>query len=234
MPVLREPALVLRAPLLARFRVDRRRAAVLLNHHPVGADVDAPGVGIARHDRDAGADVAAAVVLVPPRRRETSKGRRPDPATTFSRIGSGLDELRLEARRGGFPLKRLPAQRLHQPRRIEVLVEPERHCHAACVAHRSGEHAVAGRIADDVVEQQRRGRLAAVVDLGDRADLQVPVRARDVLQLAQALDARDPGAQVGRTAHPYTARDTETRAQPATQSWLDPRECRPRQFASTA
>ena len=84
---------------------------------------------------------------------------------------------------------------------LETLIEPERHRHAARIAHRAGQHPVAARVADDVVEEQRRGRFAAVVDLGNRADLKIPMGPGDVLQFPQALDARDPRAQVGGARH---------------------------------
>ena len=71
-------------------------------------------------------------------------------------------------------------------------IEAERHRHAPRIAEGAGQNAVPTRVSEDVVEQEGGGRLAAVIDLGDRADLQIPVRARDVLQLSQLLYTRKP------------------------------------------
>ena len=80
-------------------------------------------------------------------------------------------------------------------------IEAERDRHAPRIAEGAGQNAVPTRVSDDVVEQECGGRLAAVIDLGDRADLQIPVRARDVLQLSQLLYTRKPAAQVGWARH---------------------------------
>ena len=89
----------------------------------------------------------------------------------------------------------------NQTRGVEIRVESERHRHSARVAHRPREHAVAARIAYDLVEKERGRWLAAVVDLGERADFEVPMRPGDVLQLAKALDARNPLAQIDWPGH---------------------------------
>src|SRR6185503_9654024 len=145
---------------------------------------------------DAGTEVAPAVVLVPARCGEPGE-IDVFPFHDVLQDRPGLHHLGLEPRGRRLPLPRLAAQGMHQRRGVEMFVKAQRHRHPPRVAHRTGEHAVAGRVADDVVEEQRGRGLPAVVDLGDGADLEVPMRARDMLQLAQALDARNPRAQVG-------------------------------------
>ncbi len=193
----REPAIVLRAPLLAGLGVDGGRSAVLLDHHSIGADVNPPRVGVTRHHRDAGADVASAVVFVPKRGREA---REVNVAASDDVLEDRppLEHLRLEARRGGFPLARFAAKRLDEPDCVEPWVEAEGDRHPARVAEGTGQHPVPAWIADDVIEQESRRGLPAVIDLRDRADLAVPVGTGDVLQLPQALDSRNPTAELGR------------------------------------
>jgi hypothetical protein len=106
--------------------------------------------------------------------------------------------LRLEPRRGGFPPERLAAERLHEPDRVEPRVEAEGDRHPPRVAERAGQHPVPAWIADDVIEQEGRRRLPAVIDLGDGPDLAVPMGTGDMLQFAQALDSFDPTAKLGR------------------------------------
>jgi hypothetical protein len=136
-------------------------------------------------------------VFVPERRRKS-------PEIHVARLDdvledrSARDDLWLEARRRHFPLHRLAAQRVDKARRVQRGIEAERERHAPRVAESAGQDAVAPRVADDVVEQQRRRRFAPIVDFGDGADFEVPVRAADVLQLTEALDLLDPRAEIRR------------------------------------
>jgi hypothetical protein len=52
------------------------------------------------------------------------------------------------------------------------------------------------RVALDLVEEQRRRHILLHVQLADRAELEVPVGAADVLQLAKLLDFGEPGTEI--------------------------------------
>src|SRR5688572_24587552 len=69
----------------------------------------------------------------------------------------------------------------------------------------AGEDAKALGVALDRVEQQRRRHVLLYVELADRAELQVPVRALHLPQLAQLVDFGQPGSQIeGVPAHSWT------------------------------
>ena len=57
------------APVFARNHIEPDMIAVM-DHHPVGADIDPIRVEVPRHDRAAGTDIAPAIQLVPERRRK--------------------------------------------------------------------------------------------------------------------------------------------------------------------
>ncbi len=159
---------------------DVRRAGVRPLHlHAIGADVDAPGVGIAGDDAARGADVAAAVVLVVDRHRElqhvdlvvahdvlehravasrSSAAMRLKPFLMCLRKWSSIS-LRLSDSDGSMP---------------STSDEPVRRAEHAVGA------AVALRVVGDVVEEQHRRLLdlLPVEHLGDGAELAVPVRIR--------------------------------------------------------
>ena len=79
----------------------------------------------------------------------------------------------------------------HHVQRVRRYREAEHDRQALRAVGRARERAESPGIAGDVLEQDRRRRLAAVDDLGERAHLQLPVRAADPQQLAGVLEALD-------------------------------------------
>src|ERR1041384_3047203 len=112
--------------------------------------------------------------------------------------GGALRSRRRKLRRGALPPRGLAAERPHQSlvraldRQAQERGQPGRARRAA------GEHAKAFRVALDLVEEQRRRHVLLDVELADRAELEVPVGAADVPQLAELLDLGKPGAQIER------------------------------------
>jgi len=165
--------------------------------HAVRADVHPLGVEVARDHRAAGADVRAAVHLVPDGRGELAQvGLAVDVLQRRAALHRGVGKLG----RRGLPLRGLPPQRLDQAamrlldRQAQDGREPGRARRAA------GQHAEALRVALDLVEEQRRRQVLLDVQLADRAELEVPVGAAHVAQLAELLHFGEPGAQIERIA----------------------------------
>jgi len=79
---------------------------------------------------------------------------------------------------------------------VELRIEVEGDGEASGVQQRARDHAIPGGVTGHVVEQEafRVGTLR--VQLGEDADLQVPLRAVHVLQLADRSDAIQPLPQV--------------------------------------
>src|SRR5258706_90806 len=76
--------------------------------------------------------------------------------------------------------------------------QPEDGRQARRIAGSAGQEGEGLRIALDLGGQQRRRQVLLDVELVDRAELEVPVGAVDVLELAELLDFGQPGSQIKR------------------------------------
>ena len=159
--------------------------------HTIGAVVDPAGVGIAHDHHVAGADVIAAVVLVPARHRNLEKVD----------VVAGLDVLQERAarhldRRDGLGLLHVFAPMANQLDLGAIGRIAHRHVDAADRGEQVRQDAVALGIAGDVVEQHQRIADLALEDIDDAADLALALGAADVRHLAGRLHLREPGAQI--------------------------------------
>ena len=190
-----EVLVALDPPLLAVGDVGGRdiRAVHL---HAVGADIDPPAVGVAGDDAAGGSDIAPAVVLVVDRHRELEQVDIAVAVDVFHHRAvidrAGRDRLMaLDAAAVGIEhgppvarICRVDAESKREPKR--------RAQHAVKAAHAPG-------VSRHLVEQEQRRLvdLLPVEHLGHRAELAVPVGARDVLDLSAVLNGRKKGPQVG-------------------------------------
>ena len=189
--VLVEGFLAVDAAVLARRDVDRQ-AVLLVDHGAVGAHVHPALVRVLGHDHVGGADVAAAVLVVPLGHRqlqhvEVLAGEhvlveralvhvlRRDQCRVVEAFLPGGDELVAGDVDGQVGGEGGALERLH-------------HAH---------QHPVPFGIVLDVVEQQRGGVLTASGHLRQGADLQVPVAAGDPAKLAHGVHLFEPLSQVG-------------------------------------
>ena len=159
--------------------------------HAVGAVVDPAGVGIAHDHHVAGADVVAAVVLVPARHRDLEQVD----------IVAGLDVLqertaRHRYRRDGLRFLHVFAPMPHQLDLGAVGRVAHRHVDAADRGEQIRQNPMTLRISRDVVEQHQRIADLALVDIDDAADLALTLGAADVGDLAGRLHLREPSAQI--------------------------------------
>ena len=159
--------------------------------HAIGAVVDPAGVGIAHDHHVAGADVVAAVVLVPARHRNLEQVD----------VVAGLDVLQQRAarhrhRRDGLRLLHVFAPMPHQFDLGAVGRMAHRHVDAADRGEQVRQDAMALGIAGNVVEQHQRIADLALVDVDDAADLALALGAADVRHLAGRFHLREPGAQI--------------------------------------
>ncbi len=180
-PAAVEVALAHQQPVLAGADVHAHGVA-LEDLVAVGADVDPVGVGVAQDVEAGGADEAAAVPRVPDGHREGVQVDR----VAFQHVlqhgaVGGLDR----RDRAKFVEDAAPEgdQALVGG---HLLGEAQRHRLALRRAAGVDQHAVAGRVARDLVEQHRRRALGVVQQLGDLADTALPVHA------ASATDAARP------------------------------------------
>src|SRR5687767_1863572 len=109
-----------------------------------------------------------------------------------------LDDYRIKPRCCALPLRGPAAQRLDQAPVRLLRSEPEDGREPRGAAGAASEHAEAPGVALDLVEQQRRRQVLLDVQLADRAELQVPVGAAHLPELAQVADLLDPRTQVER------------------------------------
>src|SRR5262249_9537189 len=173
--------------VLAVLDEDRERVLVMYLD-AVGADIDPVAVGIAGDDEALGADVAAAVVLMPFRRREGIDVDR----AAFDHIaqrGPVLDHDRRD--RIGL-LAAMLAIDLHAVEADLAIVEHFRGSH---VHH----HAMAGRIALDIAEDQDRRRVLFEAQLIERADLEIGVGAVDIFDVPHLLGEFERLAQIAQS-----------------------------------
>ncbi len=122
-----------------------------MHHHPIGADVEHPGIGITGDHHIGRAEVAAAIAAVPQRRGELGDVDR-IPLLLVLQDRASLDE------HGRLRLQVLEAR----PPRLDEVARPavEREFQAQGDAPERGEHvgqqAIAGPVAAEPVEQQGR------------------------------------------------------------------------------
>ena len=173
------------------LRAHHGRDVALVRLHAIGAVIDPAGVGVAHHHHVAGADVIAAVVLVPARHRD------------FENVDvlAGVHVLHQRAglhdlRRNGLGRLHVLAPVVHQLDGVGVGVEAERDVDAPHRGQDIREDAVAAREAGHVVEQHRLVADAALVDVDDAADLLLALGALDVLHLVVGAQLRQPVPQI--------------------------------------
>ena len=168
-----------------------RGDAAVLGLDAVSAVVDPPGVGVLHDHHAAGADVTAAVVLVP------FRGRDFENVDVASR-GDVLHQRPVvdRHRRNGLGVLHVGAPVAHEVHLARV----GRHAESEIDPPHRGEdvrnHPMAPREAGDVVEHHRRRPHGALVDVDDAADLLVAPGAGDGYQLAGRLHLRQPDAEV--------------------------------------
>ena len=178
------------APVLARGHIEAQRVLVV-DHHPVGADVDPVLFGIAGDVVAAGADVASAVGFVPERDGE------------FGDVDGVAGEHVLHHRAGLDELMGDGLQLAHVVFEEGLgeleLVEFDREAQGevlALAAEEIGQDARALLGAGDVFEDHARRVLVVLDEFGGHADVFLPGGALDVPDLAQFLGFRNPFAQV--------------------------------------
>ncbi len=164
---------------------------LVVDHDAVGAAVDPALVGIAGDVEAAGADIAAAVLLVPFRRRELGHVDRVALHDIFQDRGGG-DVFRRDL----LHLRHVVlAELLGQLELAEVGREAQRHV-LALAAEEVNEHAAAGQRTRHVLEEHRRRLLVMQNDLGSHADIVLPVETLHRAHLAQFARFFEPFAQI--------------------------------------
>src|SRR5215831_20465940 len=176
--------------VLALGAHDRRRARAV-GLHAIGAVVDPAGVGILHDHHAAGADIVAAVVLVPPRRRDALDVDVLAAADVFHER-PGFDRDRRDAAR----LLHVFAPIGDELERGTVDGQTEREVDAPHRGENVREDAVAVGIAGNVVEQHGAVAHLAHVEVDDAADFRLALGAADLLHLARRAQRIDPAAQV--------------------------------------
>src|SRR5262245_6987825 len=177
------------AALLAGRDVEAERIFIV-NHHSVGSEIDPALIGVARDVNRARADVTPAVKLVPLRRRKLPHVD----VFAFGDIlchGAGLDDFRLDV----FDVIDAAFERVNEIEPAVADLHMQRRGDAVDRVHAVRENTIALRVALDVVEEQRLALLAAMVaQLGNRADLDIPVGAVDGFQFSYLLNGCYPAS----------------------------------------
>jgi len=176
--------------VLALRSHDRGRGLVL-GLDAVGAVIDPAGVGVLHDHHAPGADVAAAVVLVPFRRRN-----REDVD-----VAAGGDVLHQRSARDRHRRDGLRVLHVGAPIAHEIhLAGVGRHAQSEVDPPHRGEdvrdHAAAARKAWNVVEHHRGRPHGALVDVDDAADLLVALGAGDGHEFARLFHLRQPDAEI--------------------------------------
>ena len=152
-----------------------------MNLHAIDADVDpAAFFGLAGDDAVGGADVAAAVELMPVRRR---KNRHVD-------VGAGLDVLQNRPIRDHARRNRLDAFEQLFPvgdefDRSGIGGHADGQARARRCVDQIRRDAKVGRMTGHLIEEHQRRRFFESEQLGQRADLQFPMGAVDLFDLAE-------------------------------------------------
>ena len=185
----RPPFLADQAAMLARFDEDRQRALVL-HHHTISADVHPARIRILVDDEDFGADVTATVLLMPVARREF---RNIDRVAAHNVLGDGtaLDD----ARRKGLAAALATRAKLLQRVQRQIAREQAREAYVH-------EHAKAGRMARDVLEQQERRILLLQAQFVERAHFEIGIGATQRFQFAARARDTDQFAQIAQRRLP--------------------------------
>ena len=178
--------------VLARAHPQAHRVLVV-NHDPVSAEVDPVGIRVLHDHQVTGADIAAAVQLMQERNGELQQVDVLVAIDVFQNR-AGIDETRGD-RREILHTVAIPSHHVHGARRLRETQGHGQALHRICHARQDPE---AGVVTGNIVEQQGRRIVGRVVidHLGDGTDLEVPIGAVDLLQLAQILDPVKPFAQV--------------------------------------
>ena len=164
---------------------------LVVHHGAVGAGVEPVFLRVAGDAVGAGADVAAAVQLVPDRRGELGHvdGVAGDDVLEDRAVVDDLVRDRLLLLEIGL------AERVAQLPFAEMIGEAERHV-AADAGEHVEQHAKALRAARHLVEHHAGAVLLAQDRLGGKPDVLLPARALDVAHLAEQLGAGQPLAQI--------------------------------------
>ena len=181
-------------PAVLAGRHPQAQRLLVMDHHPVGADIDPIGIRVLHDHQIAGADEAPAVELMEERHRELVD-IHVLVAIDVLQHGAGLDG----AGRDRLEILHAVAIGADDVEGGVGLGQAEGDGEALGRIGHARKDAEALLIARNVVEQQAGRVLGRIVidHLGDGADLEVPVGAVDVLDLAGALDAFEPVPQVG-------------------------------------
>ncbi len=163
---------------------------LVLDHHAVGAGVDPFLVGVLGDVVGAGADVAAAVFLVPLRRRELVHVDVVARQNVLQHRAV-LDDLVLDRLLGLGDV----GQAFGQFQLVHVGREADGQA-LALAAEEVGQHAVAVLAAGDLVEQGAGRRVGMVQQFGHHADLTLPAQAVQVAHLAQLIGLLDKFAEI--------------------------------------
>jgi hypothetical protein len=165
--------------------------------HAIGADVHPVGIEILRHDAAPGADITAAVLLVPEGGREQVQVHLAV-APHVLEHGTALDVHGIEIGRVRLPRLGLAAQLVHQAvvRFLDADTQDGGELARAAGAARQDAESLWKTL--DLVEQQRGWRLFLNVQLADGAQLEVPIRPADVRHLAELPGFLEPGAEIKR------------------------------------
>ena len=164
---------------------------LVVHHGAVGAGVEPVLLRVAGDAVGAGADVAAAVLLVPDRRGELGHvdGVAGDDVLEDRAVLDDLVRDRLLLLEIGL------AEGVAQFPFGQMVGKAERHV-AADAGEHVEQHAKALRAARHVVEHHAGAVLLAQDRLGGEPDVLLPARALDVADLAEQFGAREPFAQV--------------------------------------
>ncbi len=170
---------------------------LVVDHHAIAAEVHPPVVGILGDIERAGADVAAAVELVPLRGGEleyVDLGTAHD----ILKDGTVLHDLRHDVRNA---LARPLLPRLHELVGSAVDGQAERHGDSPERPEPIRQDAKTLFVTDDLVEDRGLRGSCAAEDLGRHPDVLFGVRAGDGLKLANLVDLLEPFADIGRRLH---------------------------------
>ena len=166
-----------------------RGDARLLRLHAIGAVIHPARIAVLHHHHVAGADVIAAVQLMPFGNRYLEDvdvlafGDILQQRARFHRLG-----------RNRLRLFHIAAPIMDEIERAGIGRIAERQMDALDRGEDIGDHAMAARIAGHVVEQHGRIAGLALVEIDDAADLLLAVRPRDVLDLARRFHLGDPAS----------------------------------------
>src|SRR5262249_4904436 len=156
-----------------------------------GAVIDPAGVRVAHDDHVAGADVIAAVMLMPARHRDFEDVD----------VSAGADAVHDRTVLHGDGRNRARVLHMTSPVLDELIwprvgIEPERDIDPAHRGQNVGQDPMAARKSGNVVEQHGLVADAALINIDDAADFALALGAFDVLNLFGRAHLRDPGAQI--------------------------------------